>query len=69
MLPLTIVLVSLGALYALFAFVSPPAWLEHFFRVPGIFVFLPERWVVPVGRCAAALLLIGVGIFLYARFG
>lgn len=62
-------MVVLGGLYLLFAFVRPPGALEHFFRVPGIFVFLPERMVVPVGRCFAGLLLIVVGIFLHVRFG
>ncbi len=45
---------SLMAIYAVFcfvfAFVEPPNAIRSFFRVPGIFVFLPDRWVMPAGR-------------------
>jgi hypothetical protein len=59
----------MGGLYILFAFVTPPRPLLHFFRVPAIFVFLPDRLVVPVGRVCAGLLLIGVGTYLRLRVG
>jgi hypothetical protein len=59
----------MGGLYLLFAFVPPPRAIAHFFRVPAIFVFLPERWVMPVGRFCAGVLMIGVGTFLRVKYG
>jgi hypothetical protein len=39
----------------LFAFVQPPEALRSMFKVPAIFVFLPDRWVMPVGRVVLGL--------------
>lgn len=39
-----------GLTAILFAFVEPPAALSSFYRVPAIFVFLPDKWIVPAGR-------------------
>lgn len=69
MLPLSIVLIVFGALYLLFAFIAPPQAVAHFFRIPGLFVFLPERLQAPIGRGVAGTMCIGVAIFLLARFG
>ena len=44
-----------GAVYLVFAFVEPPAVLRSFFRVPAIFVFLPDTWVKPAGRVFVGL--------------
>jgi hypothetical protein len=48
------VFVAFVALYGLlsfiFAFVEPPGPLRSSFRVPAIFVFLPDRLVMPAGR-------------------
>jgi hypothetical protein len=39
-----------GGLCCLFAFKEPPGALRSLFRVPAIFIFLPDRWTMPVGR-------------------
>jgi len=44
-----------GVLCVLFAFVQPPEALRSLFKVPAIFVFLPDRWVMPVGRVFVGL--------------
>lgn len=49
-----------GLAMIVFAFVKPPSFLEHFFRVPAIFVFLPDKWVLPVGRIFVGILCFGV---------
>jgi hypothetical protein len=61
-----IVMGAFGVLYVLFAFVRPPEAVAHFFKVPSIFVFLPDRWVMPVGRffCGALILFGGVVFYL-----
>lgn len=66
-LPFMIIMGVMGVLYLVFAFVRPPEAIAHFFRVPAIFVFLPDRWVVPVGRfLVGALILIG-GVVLFLK--
>jgi hypothetical protein len=45
-----------GILSLVFAFVPPPERFRSLFKVPAIFVFLPDRWVMPAGRIA-----LGVG--------
>jgi hypothetical protein len=44
-----------GVLCLLFAFVQPPEALRSLFKVPAIFVFLPDRWAMPVGRVVLGL--------------
>jgi hypothetical protein len=39
-----------GISCCVFAFVEPPAALRSLFKVPAIFIFLPDRLVMPVGR-------------------
>jgi hypothetical protein len=56
-----------GVFSILFAFVRPPQALDHFFKVPAVFTFLPDRWVMPAGRVFVGLLCIGVCVFLYFR--
>ncbi|HEV8324172.1 MAG TPA: hypothetical protein VG389_21315 [Myxococcota bacterium] len=56
-----------SVLMLLFAFKEPPERMRHFFRVPAIFVFLPEKWVMPVGRLFAGLLGLGFTGFLASR--
>jgi hypothetical protein len=56
-----------GLLSILFAFIRPPAGLDHFFKVPSIFTFLPDHLVMPVGRVFVGLLCIGVMVFLYIK--
>ncbi len=55
-----------GGLMILFAFVQPPERLEHFFRVPSVFVFLPSRWTMPVGRLVMGTLSIGIAVLFFA---
>jgi hypothetical protein len=53
-----------GLAYLVFAFVEPPSFLSTYFKVPSILVFLPDRWIVPVGRVFfGVVLLIGAGVF------
>jgi hypothetical protein len=59
----TVVLGLFGVLYLVFAFVQPPEAIRHFFKVPAIFVFLPDRMAMPVGRfLMGVLLLVGLGV-------
>ena len=50
-----IALAAYGAAMILFAFKEPPEFLRSFFKVPAIFVFLPDRWVIPAGRIFVGL--------------
>jgi hypothetical protein len=43
-------LVVYGTFCFVFAFVEPPDAFRSLFRSPRIFVFLPDRLVIPVGR-------------------
>jgi hypothetical protein len=57
-----------GLAYIVFAFVQPPGFLQHFFRVPSLFaVFLPERHILRIGRLLSGLLIIGVTVFVYLK--
>ena len=58
-------LVTLYSLLSLlFAFVAPPNAVSSFFKVPSVFVFLPEKLVVPAGRIFVGL----CGLFFVAYF-
>jgi|WetSurMetagenome_2_1015567.scaffolds.fasta_scaffold14207_4 hypothetical protein len=57
-----------GALCILFAFRKPPEAVEHFFKVPGIFAFLPGRWVMPAGRIFVGLCCFALCAFIVTRF-
>jgi hypothetical protein len=53
-----------GILYCVFAVVRPPSFVGSFFKVPSLFMVLPDRLVVPVGRMAiGVLILVGAIIF------
>jgi len=39
-----------GILSCVFAFVEPPPAISRIFKVPSIFVFLPDKLVMPAGR-------------------
>ena len=55
----------MGGLYILFAFIKPPSFLEHFFKIPAILLFfVPDKYLMVVGRILTGLFLIGGGIFL-----
>jgi hypothetical protein len=45
-----------GCLYLLFAFVEPPPALRSWFKIPGIFIFFPERVQLRWGRITLGLL-------------
>lgn len=60
-------MVVYGLTCILFAFMEPPGFLRTFYRVPAIFVFLPERWVEPAGRIFVGVCAIGVGVYFGVR--
>ena len=62
-----IVMGVFGVLYIVFAFVRPPEAVAHIFRVPSLFVFLPEAWIVPVGRFFVGVLILGGGFALWLK--
>lgn len=66
-IPFMVIMGVIGALYVAFAFVRPPDAIAHFFRVPGIFVFLPDRWILPVGRFVVGALILVGGVVLFLR--
>ncbi|HTQ02562.1 MAG TPA: hypothetical protein VMI54_01855 [Polyangiaceae bacterium] len=57
-----------GLLCIVFAFIEPPAPARGLFRVPSIFVFLPDRWVMPVGRLFVGGCALVVAGFLAFKF-
>ena len=59
------VMLIYGVAMLVFAFLKPPSFLESFFRVPAIFVFLPKKWVIPAGRVFVALCCFGVIYLVY----
>lgn len=66
-LPFLIIMGLYSVLSIVFAFVHPPSFLNSLFKVPGIFVFLPDRLVIPVGRVFVGLAGIGLIAFLVIR--
>ena len=66
------VLVGILAVYGLFclvfAVVAPPASVRSLFPIPSIFVSLPDRYIVPVGRVFVGLTLLGVAAFMAKIF-
>ena len=57
-----------GVLCILFAFLEPPSALRSMFKVPSIFVFLPDRLVMPVGRVFVGLSALFVAGFFLFKF-
>ena len=57
-----IVLILPGIFYIRYAFRRPPEAIDHFFRIPAIFIFLPEHNRVKLGRIAVGAFLLLVGI-------
>lgn len=66
-LPFLIIMGLYSVLSIVFAFVNPPSFLNGFFKVPGVFVFLPDKLVIPVGRVFVGLAGIGLIVFLVIR--
>jgi len=63
----TIFCVVYGALALLFAFVPPPGLVSGLFKVPRIFIFLPDRWIVPVGRVFMGVTFLGFAGWMYFK--
>ena len=63
----TIFCVVYGALALLFAFVPPPGLIGGLFKVPRIFIFLPDRWIVPVGRAFMGVAFLGFAGWMYLK--
>lgn len=57
----TLLVVIMGALYILFAFVEPPEVIATLFRVPVVAVFFPPEKRMKYGRLTIGLLLIVAG--------
>ena len=57
------ILAVYGLLCLVFAAVEPPASVRSLFPIPSIFVFLPDRTIVPVGRVFVGLSSLGVAAF------
>jgi hypothetical protein len=58
-IPALIIMAVMGLSYVIFAFVEPPSVIRGLYRVPSIFVFLPDKWILPAGRLFVGLLLLG----------
>ena len=56
-----------GILCVLFAFVNPPEAIRSMFKVPAIFVFLPDRWITPVGRVFVGLCSFALVVFIAVK--
>lgn len=55
----------MGGLYILFGLIKPPNFLDHFFRVPGIFLFfLSDKHLMKWGRVITGILFIVLAIIL-----
>ena len=67
LLPFFIVLGLYSVLSIVFAFVPPPERIASLFKVPSIFIFLPDRLVMPVGRLVVGLLGLGLIGFLIVK--
>ncbi|HEY5958572.1 MAG TPA: hypothetical protein VIV60_18555 [Polyangiaceae bacterium] len=65
---LLVLLVVYGVASIVFAFKQPPEFLRHWFKVPAIFVFLPDRLVMPVGRVFLGVGTIGTAVFIATKF-
>ena len=57
-----------GVLCLVFAFVEPPASVRSLFPIPSIFVFLPDRVIVPVGRVFVGVCVLGLAAFIAKQF-
>jgi len=62
------ILAIYGLLCVVFAFVEPPAAVRSLFPIPSIFVFLPDRLIVPIGRVFVGLCSLGVAAFIAKSF-
>ena len=62
------ILALYGLLCLVFAAVEPPASVRSFFPIPSIFVFLPDRLIIPLGRAFVGLCSLGVAAFIAKSF-
>lgn len=52
-----------------YAFKEPPTALRSILKVPGIFIFLPDHLVIPVGRIFMGCVTLFLLVFLYIKVG
>jgi hypothetical protein len=62
------IVATYGLLCLVFAVVRPPPSVNSFFPIPSIFVFLPDRLIVPIGRAFVGLCALGVAAFIAQQF-
>lgn len=58
---------AFGALYIVFAYREPPRAIDHFFRIPAVFIFLPEHSRVRLGRITVGAVLFLGGAVMVVR--
>ncbi len=66
-LVLALAFVLYGTTYLAFAFRDPPAVLERWFRVPSLFVFLPDAHRMRIGRLTVGMLYILTPLWVASR--
>lgn len=64
---LGLLLWTFGAFYIRFAYREPPKAIDHFFRIPAVFIFFPEHNRQRLGRLTAGALLILAGVVIVGR--
>lgn len=62
------ILAVYGLLCLVFAAVEPPRSVRSLFPIPSIFVALPDRLIVPIGRVFVGLCSLGVAAFIAKQF-
>jgi hypothetical protein len=58
----SLIFVLFGIFYLVFAYREPSNAVEHWFRVPAIFVFFPEHSRVRLGRITTGAVLVTMGL-------
>lgn len=56
-----------GIFSLIFAFAEPPTYLRSIFTVPRLFIFLPDRLVMPVGRVFVGVASLGLVAFMAVK--
>ena len=57
-----VILFATGIFYIVFAYREPPKAIDHLFRIDAIFIFLPERNRVRIGRLTTGALILLAGV-------
>ena len=58
----SLIFITIGVFCIVFAYRDPPASIDHWFRIPAIFIFFPEHNRVRLGRLTLGGLLVLAGI-------